>query len=98
VKTIFQEFQIIPSSIAIIFQLARKLQMLINVLFPFSSSVSMVEINVPPLAERLATVWFKLQDMESSYALSYQWSGSAANKHLLLALGIDSRNIVSHWK
>lgn len=75
-------------------ELAHKLQMLISVLFPFSSSVSLVQINVPPLAERLATVWFKLQDMESSHALSYQWSGSAANKRLLLALGIDSRNIL----
>lgn len=88
---------IFPSSLVLIFQLANRLQMLISVLFPFSSSVSKGEINVPPLAERLATVWLKLQDMESSHALSYQWSGSAANKHLLLALGIDSRNIVSQW-
>jgi hypothetical protein len=77
------------------FQLAHKLQMLISVLFPLSNIISWAELNVPPLDDRLAAVWVKLQDMESSHALSYQWSGSAANRHLLLALGIDSRNIVS---
>jgi hypothetical protein len=82
----------------ILFQLTQKLQMLVSMLFPLSSSVSLVEMNVPPLAEMLATVWLKLQDMDSSHALSYQWSGSSANKGLLVALGIDSRNIVSHWK
>jgi hypothetical protein len=79
----------------IVFQLAHKLQMLISVLFPFSSSISWAELNAPFLDDRLAAVWVKLQDMESTHALSYQWSDSAANKHLLLALGIDSRNIVS---
>jgi hypothetical protein len=72
--------------------------MLISVLFPLTSDINVMEMNVPPLAERLATVWLKLQDMESSHALSYQWSGSAASKGLLVALGIDSRNIVSHFK
>ncbi|PNF36431.1 hypothetical protein B7P43_G15892 [Cryptotermes secundus] len=92
----FDEFETAPVSCVGLDdgELARKLKMVINMLFPFNSSISLVEINVPPLAERLATVWCKLQDMESSHALSYQWSGSAANKHLLLALGIDSRNIL----
>ncbi|GFG37227.1 hypothetical protein Cfor_08714, partial [Coptotermes formosanus] len=75
-------------------KLTQKLQALIDILFPLTSSFSLVEMNVAPLAERLATVWLKLQDMESSHALSYQWSGSATNKGLLVALGIDSRNIL----
>lgn len=72
--------------------------MLISVLFPLTSDIGFIDVDVPSLAERLAAVWVKLQDMESSHALSYQWSGSAANKGLLVALGIDSRNIVSHFK
>lgn len=87
----------IPSYTVLLFQLTQKLQALIDVLFPLTSSISFVEMSVAPLAERLATVWLKLQDMEHSHALSYQWSGSATNKGLLVALGIDSRNIVSHW-
>jgi hypothetical protein len=88
----------VSSASFVVFQLTQKLQMLISVLFPLTSDISFVEMNVLPLAERLATVWVKLQDMESSHALSYQWSGSASNKGLLVALGIDSRNIVSHFK
>ena len=80
----------------LLFQLTQKLQALIDILFPLTSSINFVEMSVAPLAERLATVWLKLQDMERSHALSYQWSGSATNKGLLVALGIDSRNIVSH--
>lgn len=75
-------------------KLTQKLQALIDMLFPLTSSISLLEVNVAPLAERLATVWLKLQDMERSHALSYQWSGSATNKGLLVSLGIDSRNIL----
>ncbi|XP_021936223.1 aftiphilin isoform X2 [Zootermopsis nevadensis] len=75
-------------------KLTEKLQMLISVLFPLTSDIGFIDVDVPSLAERLAAVWVKLQDMESSHALSYQWSGSAANKGLLVALGIDSRNIL----
>jgi len=75
-------------------KLTQKLQALIDILFPLTSSINFVEMSVAPLAERLATVWLKLQDMERSHALSYQWSGSATNKGLLVALGIDSRNIL----
>lgn len=85
----------IPSYIVLLFQLTQKLQALIDILFPLSNSINFVEMSVAPLAERLATVWLKLQDMERSHALSYQWSGSATSKGLLVALGIDSRNIVS---
>lgn len=40
-------------------------------------------------------IWRKLYPIESSPALSYQWNNSYANKKLLSALNIDSRNIVS---
>lgn len=75
-------------------KLTQKLQALIDILFPLTNSINFVEMSVAPLAERLATVWLKLQDMDHSHALSYQWSGSTTSKGLLVALGIDSRNIL----
>ncbi|XP_069681923.1 aftiphilin isoform X2 [Periplaneta americana] len=75
-------------------ELLQKLQLLVNTLFPLASGLSLVEVNVPPLAENLAAVWLKLRDVETSHALTYQWSGSSSNKSLLMALGIDSRNIL----
>lgn len=75
-------------------ELLQKLQLLVNTLFPVASGLGLVEVNVPPLAENLASVWLKLRDVETSHALTYQWSGSSSNKSLLMALGIDSRNIL----
>lgn len=43
---------------------------------------------------RTGPVWGKLKDLENTHALSYQWGGSSANKVLLSALSIDSRNIL----
>lgn len=40
-------------------------------------------------------VWARLVPLELSPALSYQWTESLANRNLLAALNIDSRNIVS---
>ncbi|XP_063230875.1 aftiphilin isoform X2 [Bacillus rossius redtenbacheri] len=46
-----------------------------------------------PAALKQSRVWEQLRDLETSHALLYQWSGSAGNKLLLSALGIDARNI-----
>ena len=54
-----------------------------------------MDVDVSMLDESLTGLWLKLKDVEASHALSYQWAGSSANKCLLMALGIDSRNIVS---
>ena len=39
--------------------------------------------------------WQSLRDFESTPALSFHWPGSHANRCLLAALNIDSRNVVS---
>ena len=75
-------------------QLVHRLQTVVTSLFPLSSA-TLLDVNVSVLDERLTALWLKLKDVEASHALSYQWAGSAANKCLLMALGIDSRNIVS---
>lgn len=41
-----------------------------------------------------SSVWGHLKELETSNALSYQWSSSTANKTLLSSLNIDCRNIV----
>lgn len=45
-----------------------------------------------------SSVWGHLKELETSHALSYQWSNSTANKTLLSSLNIDCRNIVGcYW-
>ncbi|XP_067012548.2 aftiphilin [Anabrus simplex] len=76
-------------------KLLSRLQNVVCTLFPSPADSSTAEEGV--LCERLESyspVWSQLKDVETSHALSYQWSGSAANKILLSALGIDSRNIL----
>lgn len=65
--------------------------------FPSSSNDSSVDErgDVVILGDN-DSVWSRLIPMESSPALSYQWAESQANRHLLTALNIDSRNIVSY--
>ncbi|KAK6638733.1 hypothetical protein RUM43_007000 [Polyplax serrata] len=41
-----------------------------------------------------SSVWGHLKELETSNALSYQWSSSTANKTLLSSLNIDCRNIL----
>ncbi|XP_033125917.1 aftiphilin-like isoform X2 [Anneissia japonica] len=43
-------------------------------------------------------IWDKLQNMEKTNALAYQWADSSNNKQLLTALAIDTRNILSSKK
>lgn len=43
------------------------------------------------------SVWGHLKELETSHALSYQWSNSSANKFLLSSLNIDSRYVVSNY-
>lgn len=50
-----------------------------------------------PLANYLEAtnnIWAHLKNIETTQALSFQWAGSASNKLLLSALGIDSRNLL----
>lgn len=46
-----------------------------------------------------SSVWGQLKELETSHALSYQWSNSSANKCLLSSLNIDSRYVLygSRW-
>lgn len=44
-----------------------------------------------------SSVWGNLKELETSHALSYQWSNSTANKTLLSSLNIDCRNIVGYY-
>ena len=41
------------------------------------------------------SVWANLREPDEAFGLRYQWGGSHSNKHMLRALGIDTRNIVS---
>ncbi|KAJ9582842.1 hypothetical protein L9F63_022801 [Diploptera punctata] len=72
---------------------AHKLETVVTSLFP-PSSTNLLDVDVSLLDKRLTALWVKLKDVEASHALSYQWAGSTANKCLLMALGIDSRNIL----
>uniref|UniRef100_A0A8C4WUM6 Aftiphilin a n=1 Tax=Eptatretus burgeri TaxID=7764 RepID=A0A8C4WUM6_EPTBU len=39
------------------------------------------------------SVWANLREPDEAFGLRYQWGGSHSNKHMLRALGIDTRNI-----
>uniref|UniRef100_UPI0035902C0F aftiphilin isoform X2 n=1 Tax=Myxine glutinosa TaxID=7769 RepID=UPI0035902C0F len=39
-------------------------------------------------------VWASLREPDEAFGLRYQWGGSHSNKHMLRALGIDTRNIL----
>lgn len=63
--------------------------------FPSCSNDAAVKEGDDAILRDNDSVWSRLIPMESSPALSYQWAESQANRHLLSALNIDSRNIVS---
>ncbi|KAK7870670.1 hypothetical protein R5R35_009839 [Gryllus longicercus] len=80
-------------------KLLERIESLIKDLFPndVEMAAEIFPVESEPLMEYLNTVspvWDKLRVIESSHALTYQWSGSTANKALLSSLGIDSRNIL----